>query len=252
MKKTILFIATFSIINVLQAQFKMSVSKSELKRVSFNTDTLDNGNTYHHYFMLDDIKIGPSVKFSSENIQFFQYDKKGELQGSFIKASVANIEIGSYKNGQKHGNSFTTKNVSDVTKVIDYKKGIEYKDFTREYQENTNPIVSDAGKCTANNFCNWSDGKVQTIGWWDSPNVLSPALEIYMEYKNVYMGDFKKGERNGFGVYMFETGNFDVGYYRKGEDHGLGFTINPQGKVLFAANYDKGYYTKTFVDTYED
>ena len=68
----------------------------------------------------------------------------------------------------------------------------------------------------------------------------SPDARLVKNESLQYKGSYKKGKREGYGVYYYENGSIYRGDWKAGLKHGQGEFHNTRGKLQYEGGYAKG------------
>ena len=68
------------------------------------------------------------------------------------------------------------------------------------------------------------------------------GIEYYKNNTILYEGDFSNDEKEGYGKYIWETGEYYIGQFLKGEKHGKGTEYRKDGTIKYEGEFVNGQY----------
>lgn len=240
--KNISIIIAFLFVSISHAQqdFKLQLGKKEFKKneVTFHTINNEDG-TIVHCFKYNNKVTGPMMIVYPDGKQsYMNYNKKHELDGTFITTDNATgtIELATYRKGKMNGPAFTMAN----GKMIDQSY---FKDDRSVSAKEGKPKSYFFGGQSASDYfegftVDESPSGIWTVGYFMFSKPAFPAIAVYPSGNN-YMGQFIQGVRKEFGVFFFKDDGKYVGFWHNGDRQGPGFYIDENGNVV-----EKGYYEK--------
>ena len=195
----------------------------------FNTNnkffgTWKDGKTYGKgvwIFPNNDIYIGGNTDSKNERIGFYKWSK-------------GDIFLGSWKNDLKDGPG-----------IYIYHNGNIQTGFWKNDKYITSKIKSSLKQKLTNLIC---DNSLNSNSW-------DKCIGTKSYNNGTYIGYFKKGKREGKGVYKWNSKITYVGFWKNGFEHGKGFYEWPNeeiyiGDVKFGKRTGVGFYKWTNNDVY--
>ena len=152
--------------------------------------------------------------FEKENISYEGYWENGLKNGFGIMKSKNMIYEGNWKKGKINGEG----------KVI-WNNGNVYKGNFK------NNCIEGYG------FMIWFDLMEKYSGFWDKNEQSKNGIHVWFENKgeikllrNRYIGEWKKGIRNGFGIFFYANGSYYKGEWKNNLKDGFGKYVFENGK----------------------
>ncbi|SCM23707.1 conserved Plasmodium protein, unknown function [Plasmodium berghei] len=147
--------------------------------------------------------------------------------------NISLIYTGMWKNDKRDGRgtlklSFTKKNNIDYA-LKENKNKIIYTGWWKNDKRYFYGIQN-----YINNNCEWENDSINGLGtyfWfkkkYNNNNIITHKNANY----DKYLGYWKKGKKNGYGVFYYNCGNKYIGMWKNNKKEGLGYMININGSV---------------------
>jgi hypothetical protein len=241
--KTFFTLLFFSIFMISLSQVK--VSNKDIENLIFSSYNDARGNTQYGFY-LNDKPIGPhKTILSSGETVYMEYNENENFDGFnlFIETAKETATFAYANDGKLHNSTFQLKGI-DLVYAYEYKKpGGKAEDIGGAYKAKLKTQDACLGNCYDGFGLKQYKKDNYAFSFFGYGRKFWTTYHIFPS-GDVYRGACILNLREEFGVYTYANGTEYIGQWKKGEKQGLGFVLDKEGRVI-----EKGIYKDNTLKT---